>query len=245
MCNLQTFVRVACHGLEVTLKVRDAILVRIDDLTAQGAELGRYNLDEVLEHVLRLRRLIPHMFFSLCSSTQDEQKPPHPRHMLIQRVPVYTQALAHLFADLCVGLVRLVIRGEVHVVDRVRKVVAVAVVLQVRHELVKPRLRRLEGASGRELDVPDDLVHPQDAGNVATFRRLLLDVFGPVFLNALRSHTHQNPAAVRDDETRWGERDSRTCWMPPGLPKLHPFRVYDSRTSSHELQHPFSGGSPP
>jgi len=33
--------------------------------------------------------------------------------------------------------------------------------------------------------------------------------------------------------------------MPPGLPKLHPFRVYASRTSSHELQHPLSGGSPP
>lgn len=64
MCNLQSFVRVACYArLEVTLKVRDAILVRIDDLTAQGAELGRYNLDEVLEHVLRLRRLIPpHVF---------------------------------------------------------------------------------------------------------------------------------------------------------------------------------------
>lgn len=60
VCNLQTFVRVACHArLEVTLKVRGAILVRVDELTVQGAELGRYNLDEVLEHVLRLRRLIP------------------------------------------------------------------------------------------------------------------------------------------------------------------------------------------
>ena len=67
-----------------------------------------------------------------------------------------------------------------------RKVVAVAVILQVRHELVNPRLRRLEGASGRELDVPYDLVHPYETGNVATFRRLLLDVVGPVFLNALR-----------------------------------------------------------
>lgn len=158
------------------------------------------------------------MFFSLCSSTQDEQKPPHPRHMLIQRVPVYTQALPHLFADLCVGLVRLVIRGEVHVVDRVRKVVAVAVVLQVRHELVKPRLRRLEGASGRELDVPDDLVHPQDTGNVATFRRLLLDVFGPVFLNALRRHTTPTPLRILLYATtrRDGEREIRA---PAGCPR--------------------------
>ena len=41
-----------------------------------------------------------------------------------------------------------------------RKVVAVAVILQVRYELVNPRLPRLEGTSRRELDVSDDLVHP-------------------------------------------------------------------------------------
>ena len=161
--------------------------------------------------------------------------------MLVERIPVYTQALPHLFADLCLGLVRLVVCGEVHVVDRVRKVVAVAVVLQVWHELVNPRLRRLEGASGRELDVPDDLVHPQETGDVATFLRLLLNVFGPVFSNALRSIAAPFSDPARDE--MGGE--IRTCWMPLGLPKLHPLRVYDSRTSSHELQHPFSGGSPP
>ena len=121
--------------------------------------------------------------------------------MPIERILVNTQALPHLFADLRLGLVRLVVCGEVHVVDRMRKVVAVAIVLQVRHELVNPRLRRLEGASGRELDVPDDLVHPQETGNVATFLRLLLDVFGPVFLDALRSQ----PPLIRSC-TRRGTR---------------------------------------
>ena len=79
--------------------------------------------------------------------------------MLIERIPVYAQALTHLFANQRLGLVRLVICGEINVVDGVRKVVAVAVVLQVWHELVNPRLCCLEGATWRELDVPDDLVH--------------------------------------------------------------------------------------
>ena len=79
MCNLQTFVRVACQArLEVTLKVRGAILVRIDDLTAQGAVLGRYNLDEVLEHVLRLRRLIPPCVSASKHSRRTETDAPSP-----------------------------------------------------------------------------------------------------------------------------------------------------------------------
>lgn len=78
MCNLQTFVRVARHArLEVALKVRGAILVRIDDLTVQSAELGRYDLDEVLEHVLRLRRLIPPVCLNPSEHCKDEQKNPN------------------------------------------------------------------------------------------------------------------------------------------------------------------------
>jgi hypothetical protein len=38
---------------EVALKVRDAILVRVDEPTIQSAELGGYDLEEVLVHVLR------------------------------------------------------------------------------------------------------------------------------------------------------------------------------------------------
>jgi hypothetical protein len=44
----------------------------------------------------------------------------------------------------------------------------------------------LEGAPGREVEVPDDLVHAHETGDVAALRRLLLDVVGPVFLDALR-----------------------------------------------------------
>jgi len=52
--NLHTLVCVAClAGGEVTLKVCDAILVRVDDLTVQGAELRGDDLQEILEHVLR------------------------------------------------------------------------------------------------------------------------------------------------------------------------------------------------
>lgn len=73
-----------------------------------------------------------------------------------------------------------------------RKVVAVPVVLQVRHEVVYPSLGRLEGAAGREVNVPDDLVHPQKAGDVAALRRLLLDVIRPVLLNALQKPNPKN-----------------------------------------------------
>jgi hypothetical protein len=52
--NLYTLFCIAClAGGEVTLKVRNAILVRVDSLTVQGAELSGDDLQEVLEHVLR------------------------------------------------------------------------------------------------------------------------------------------------------------------------------------------------
>ena len=53
MRYLYTFVRAARRaGLEVALKVRDAILVRVDGFAVQSTELGRYDLEEVMEHVL-------------------------------------------------------------------------------------------------------------------------------------------------------------------------------------------------
>ena len=111
----------------------------------------------------------------------------HPGRVIIQRILVDAQALAHLSANLRLELVRLVVRGEVHVVKSVRKVVAIAVIFQVWHELVYSGLGRLEGASRREVDVPDDFVHPHETGDVAAFRRLLLDMVGPVLLDALQS----------------------------------------------------------
>ena len=54
MLYLYTLVCVACLACgKVTLKVRDTILVRVDDLTVQGAVLCGDDLQEVLEHVLR------------------------------------------------------------------------------------------------------------------------------------------------------------------------------------------------
>ena len=47
--------RRAC--LEVALKVCDAVLVRVNGVSAQRAELRRDDLEEVLEHVLRFGRL--------------------------------------------------------------------------------------------------------------------------------------------------------------------------------------------
>lgn len=126
---------------------------------------------------------------SLCDGQTDihtNKNRTHPGSVTIQRILVNTEALAHLSANLRLELVRLVVRGEVHVVNSVRKVMAVPVIFQVRHELVYSGLGRLEGASGREVDVPDDLVHPHETGNVAAFRRLLLDMVRPVFLNALQ-----------------------------------------------------------
>lgn len=105
--------------------------------------------------------------------------------MRVKRVLENTQAFTHLFANPRLGRVQLVIRGEVHVVDGMREIVAVAVVLEVRNEIVELGLGRLEGPSWRDVDAPDDLVDSHDTGNVATLRRLLPYVFGPVFLDAL------------------------------------------------------------
>jgi hypothetical protein len=53
MYYLYTFDRAArWASFEVSLKVRDAILMRVDGFTVQSVELGRYDLEEVMEHVL-------------------------------------------------------------------------------------------------------------------------------------------------------------------------------------------------
>lgn len=62
---------------------------------------------------------------------------------------------------------------------------AVAVILEVWNEIVELGLCRLEGPSWRDVDAPDDLVNSHKTGNIATLRRLLAYVFGPVFLDAL------------------------------------------------------------
>lgn len=105
--------------------------------------------------------------------------------MTVQRVVEDTHALAHLFAHLRLGRVQLVVRGKEHVMDGMREVVAVAVVFEVRNEIVELGLGRLEGPSRRDMDTPDDLVDSHETSNVAALRCLLPYVFGPVFLNTL------------------------------------------------------------
>jgi hypothetical protein len=65
--------------------------------------------------------------------------------------------------------------------------------------------------------------------------RLLLDLVRPVFLNVLC------PLRVC---TRCEGKEAHPV-NRIRLPKLQPFRTCASRTASHELQHPPSGGSPP
>jgi hypothetical protein len=105
--------------------------------------------------------------------------------MSVQRVVEDTHALAHLFADLRLDRVQLVVCGEEHVVDSMREVVTVSVLLEVWNEIVELGLGRLEGPPWRDMDAPDDLVDSHETSNVAAFRRLLPYMFGPVFLNAL------------------------------------------------------------
>jgi hypothetical protein len=105
--------------------------------------------------------------------------------MRVQRVVEDTHTLAHFFANLCLGRVQLVVCGEVHVVDVMREVVAVAVLLEVWNEIVELGLGRLERPSRRDMDASDDLVDSHETSNVAALRGLLPYVFGPVFLNAL------------------------------------------------------------
>jgi hypothetical protein len=52
------------------------------------------------------------------------------------QILIDTQMFAHLFANWCLGRVRLVISGKVHVVYSVWEVMAITVVHQVRHKLV-------------------------------------------------------------------------------------------------------------
>jgi len=110
-----------------------------------------------------------------------------------------THALAHLFAHLRLGRVQLVVRGKIHVVDVMREVVAVAVVLEVWNEIVELGLGRLEGPSRRDVDTPDDLIDSHETSNVATLRRLLSYVVGPVFLNALLNRVRSTETPTLPD----------------------------------------------
>ena len=71
--------------------------------------------------------------------------------------------------------------------DLVREVVAVAVRAQVRYELVEVVRTSAEGAARRQVNVTNNLVDTDAAGDVAALGGLLLELFCPPFLDTLRA----------------------------------------------------------
>jgi hypothetical protein len=64
------------------------------------------------------------------------------------------------------------------------------------------------------MDVAYNLVHPHETGNIATFRCLLLDMVGPMFLNALnqsppKKKKHPQPCTQTQKEDKIGGVDTR------------------------------------
>ena len=106
---------------------------------------------------------------------------------------------------------------------------AITVVLQViiRHKVVNLGLSRSEGVPGGDEDVPSNLVHSDETGEVAPG-------FG--------QHSSTYYALSESPRDVKGRKHTRSIEL--GLPKLQPFRTYASRTASHKLQHPPSEGSP-
>ena len=142
-------------------------------LSVNRLELGRDDLQEVLEHVLLLDGL--QRAVRLASFLQ-ERSGTHPALSPIERVRLDAQAVLQLLPQPRVARVVLVVALERQVVDLVREVVPIAVRAQVRHELVQVVRARAERAAGREVDVADDLVHAYTTGDVAAFVRLLFQL---------------------------------------------------------------------
>ena len=111
--------------------------------------------------------------------------------------------------------------------------------LQIRYEIVNVHRVRLEGSSGREMEISDDFVDANLSGDVAAFFLLLFDLVGPSFAHALSSSDFE----IISCDSTMNERTRLTCSTASGLTKLHPLLTYDSLTSSHELQHPGFGPS--
>lgn len=65
---------------------------------------------------------------------------------------------------------------------------AVPVVAEVRHQLIKVPRARLERATRGQVNVANDLVHANATGNVAALVSLLLELVGPAFRFTLSTH---------------------------------------------------------
>jgi hypothetical protein len=123
--------------------------------TVERPELSRDDLEEVLEHVLCLDG---------------------PPHGTIQRSSLDSHLCAHLPADLVLGWVILVVALEREFVDCVREVVSVPVITQVRYELVHRAALTLERATGGKVDIANDFVHANAAGDIAALTGLILEL---------------------------------------------------------------------
>ena len=117
----------------------------------------------------------------------QDRRGTYPALSAIKRVRSNAKLLLEVLAEFRLVDVVLVVALERQVVDLVREVVPVAVRAQVRHELVQVVRARAERAAGREVDVADDLVHADAAGDVAALGGLLLELFCPALLDALRA----------------------------------------------------------
>lgn len=169
---------------EVAPELSRAVLVGIDDPSVEGPELGRDNLEEILEHVAILRGLGKERFNPKARviSSRRTYHPISVIQRMINDSHLCPQGLCHDgFA-----LIVLVVRGKLHLVDDVTEIMSNTLFLQVRNQFVYVLVvRRLERTTGREMYVASDLVDTETTGNVATLVRLFLQFFRPSFFDAL------------------------------------------------------------
>ena len=156
MLNLHALDRSISMSLrQIALEMRNTVLMTVDLLVVERFELRADDLEEVLEHVLLLDCLRGHVSFSMAGNPART----HPALSSVERVRRNAKFALQLLTELRLVNVVLVVPLEREVMDRVREVVAVAVRAEVRDELVEVVCARAERAAGRQVDVPDDLVH--------------------------------------------------------------------------------------
>lgn len=191
---------ILCTLIQITLEVGRAVLVGVDlktpslagcralrtdatdRLAVESAEASGHNLEEVLEHVMRLDGLYIwmsasfHLRVAYITYVSDR---------LVKRVGLHSHLLTHLRAGSVFERVVLVVALKRELVDGVREIMAAAFFAEVRYKLIEIAPACLEGASGGEMDVADDLVHAHTTRDVAALRRLLADLLGPALAFAL------------------------------------------------------------
>ena len=152
---------------EVTFEVCCTILMCFDLRAIEKLELGGDDFEEVLEHVLP--------GFCLSEVLDVTKKQPRDRRLAdlpdgaIERVSLKPELFLHLLALLLLVVVILIIPFKCEHVDCVPKIMLVFFVLQVWHELVYVHEVGLEGATGRQMNVSNNFIDTQTAGDVASF----------------------------------------------------------------------------